>query len=245
MIKLLPPRASLILRRIRGSHLRELLTAAAPLSINRLLYIGEESAQSPRRLPACFSTKSFSMKHLSGVDRIDERLTRYRLAYVVFCFGEIVHESWVCFDAPLPSQYGFDVRLPVIDRSVTHNLYRGKGIFPYVLNHILHDLKNRRINDGVYVLVSPTNYASIRGIQKAGFKLLAHLKGTRLLGCFITNKSIQICPQGSGLQVTNFLEPPSPRKNTTRRLRTRLITGMLTLTSFFRNGHSCVGQRRG
>jgi hypothetical protein len=142
------------------------------------------------------------------MDRIDERLTQYRLAYVVFCLGEIVHESWVCFDAPLPSQYGFDFRLPVVDRSVTHNLYRGKGIFPYTLDYILHDLKNRGISDDVYVLVSPSNYASIRGIQKAGFKLLAHLKGTRFLGCFITNKSVERWPQISGLQDTNFLKPP-------------------------------------
>ena len=208
MTNLLPRQASLLFRRILGSDLRELLKAAAPLSINSLLYMGEQSAKLSRRLPGPFSIKSFSSKHLSGVHRIDERLNPYRLAYVVFCFGEIVHESWVCFDASLPTQFGFDHRLPVIDRSFTHNLYRGKGIFPYTLTYILHDLANRGISDSVYVLVSPLNNASIRGIQKAGFKFLARLQGTRLLGCFITNKSIERGPESLLHSDTKSFKPP-------------------------------------
>jgi hypothetical protein len=199
---------TLLFRRIQSADLRELLKAAAPLSIDSLLFIGTETAKRPRRLPAPFSIESFSLKHLSGVDRIDKRLTPYRVAYVVFCSGEIVHESWVCFDAPLPSQFGFDFRLPVIDRSFTQNPYRGKDIFPYTLNYILHDLQNRRISRSVYILVSPTNTASIRGIQKAGFKVLGHLKGTRFLGLFIANKSVDRVPQRLGLRATNSLEPP-------------------------------------
>lgn len=205
MKNLLPSQIILLLRRIQGSDLRDLLKAAAPLSINSLLYKGEASAKRPYRLPGPFSIKSFSIKELSGVDRIDGRLTPYRLAYVVFCFGEIVHESWVCFDAPVPSQYGFDFRLPVIDRSFTQKLYRGKSIFPFTLNYIVHDLQSRRISNGVYVLVSPTNHASIRGIQKAGFELLAHLQGKRLLGLFVFNKSIQRRPSKHDAQ---YFETP-------------------------------------
>jgi GNAT superfamily N-acetyltransferase len=206
--RFISPQMTRLLRRIQGSGLRELLQAAAPMSIDSLLYEGEASAKCSHRLPGPFSVKSFSTKRLSGVDRIDERLTPYRSAYVVFCFGEIVHESWVCFDASIPSRFGFDVHLPVIDRSFTEALYRGRGIFPYTLSYILRDLKSRHISHRVYILVSPANNASIRGIQKAGFKPLARLKGTRLLGCLITNKSIHRWPQTPDSPDTHYLERP-------------------------------------
>jgi hypothetical protein len=188
--------------------MRELVRAAAPLPINSLIFIGNESTHCPHGLPAPFSIKSFSIRQLSGLDHIDQRLTPHRLAYVVFSFGKIVHESWVCFDAPLPSQYGFDFRIPVVDRSITQDEYKGKGLFPYTLTYILRDLKKRRTGNSAYVLVSPTNNASIRGIQKAGFQFLAHLKGTRVLGLFIINKSIERASQLFGPQDINLLQPP-------------------------------------
>lgn len=201
--------AGALLRRMQSSDLRELINAATPMTINDLLYISEESAEvRPHRLPFPISIKCFSKKHLSGVDRIDERLTAHRLAYVVFCCGEIVHESWVRLNALTPSQYGFDSRLPLIGWSFTKRPYRGNGIFPYALHYILKDLKNRHMRDRAYALISPTNNASIRGLEKAGFQLLAHLKGTRLLGFFIWNKSIESAPESIGLRKTKPLALP-------------------------------------
>jgi hypothetical protein len=132
---------------------------------------------------------------LSGVDRIDQRLTPHRLAYTVFCFDQIIHQSWVYLNPVMPAQYKFDSRVPLIGDSYTDAKYRGYGIFPFALNYILRDLQERHISDKAYMLVSPTNNASIRGVEKAGFELLAHLKGTRLLGIFIMNKSIQRAPK--------------------------------------------------
>jgi hypothetical protein len=204
-----PYRAAMLLRRIQNSDRRELLNAVSPMYINDLLYIGEESPKvPPHRLLFPVSIKCFSKKHLSGVDRIDKRLTPHRLAYIVFCSGEIVHESWVRLDALTPSQYGFDSRLPVIGYSFTKRIYRGYGIFPSLLNCILKDLKNRNITDRAYALVSPTNNAAIHGLEKADFQLLAHLRGTRLLGLFITNKSIERVPESLGRRDTKSSELP-------------------------------------
>jgi len=191
--------AGALLRRIQSSALRELFSAVAPITINDLLFIGEESAEVGRPgLAFDLSIKCFSKKHLSGVDRIDERLTPHRLAYAVFCCGEIVHESWVHLDTLTPSQYGFDSRVPVIGGSCTKRMYRGNGIYPYALNYILNDLKNRHISNRAYTLVSATNNASIRGLKKAGFQPLAHLKGARILGFCILNKSIESAPKSVG-----------------------------------------------
>ena len=195
-----PYQATVLLSRIRSSEPLQLLTAAAPTYINNLLYLGVESAKViPHRLPVPVSIKCFSTRHPSGVDRIDKSLTPHRLVYAVFCGGEIVHQSWVRFDALTPSQYGFDSRVPVIGEAFTQRIYRGYGVFPFTMNCILKDLKKRHGTDQVYALVSPTNNASVRGLEKAGFQLLAHLKGTRLLGIFIMNKSIERAPEALAL----------------------------------------------
>jgi hypothetical protein len=183
--------ANALLRRIRNSDFRQLLAAAAPKYIDNLLYIGDESAKKcSHRVPFGVAIKSFSTNNLSGLDRIDKRLTPERSVYVVFCCGEIVHESWVHFDALTPSFYGFDSSVPVIE-AYTNRTFRGNGIFPYALHCILKDLKSRHLADRVYALVPPTNKASIRALEKAGFQPHARLRGTRLLGLFIMNKSLE------------------------------------------------------
>ena len=199
--------AAILLRRIQASDLRRLLLAASPTYINDLLFIGEESAKVySHRLPFPLSIKCFSIQNLSGVDRIDEKLTPHRLAYGVFCYHEMVHQSWVRLDRLTPAQYKFDPHVPVIGESFTQRTYRGNDIFPYALNYILKDLKNRHISDRAYALVSPTNNASIRGLEKAGFQLLAHLKGTRFLGLCIINKSIERVPERLGRRDTKSSE---------------------------------------
>jgi hypothetical protein len=161
------------------------------LAVDDFLYIGDES---PKLLiydlPSSLSIERFSIKHVSGVDRIDSRLTPYNLAYIVSDSNETIHESWVSFDALLPSQYKYDSRLPVIGHCFTAPPHRGKGIYPFVLNYILNDLRSRNISSNAYILVSSANKTSIMGIEKAGFRRLARLKGTRVLGCLIFNKSI-------------------------------------------------------
>lgn len=182
--------ANLLLNRIQNLSSRQLAQSFLPMPINELLYIGKESPKMcSHHLPSPVSIRSFSIEHLSGVDQIDKKLKPNRLAYAVLYSGEIVHESWVFFDALLPLQYGFDSRFPVVGDCFTKPLYRGKSIYPFALNYILNDLRNRNISSNAYILVSPLNKASIRGIENAGYQLLAQLKGTRFLGVFIFNKS--------------------------------------------------------
>jgi RimJ/RimL family protein N-acetyltransferase len=183
--------AHLLLHRMKTLSVRQLLHVVVPRPINELLYISKESSvMCPHRLPHSVSIKSFSIEHLSGLERIDKRLTTHRVAYVVFDREQIIHENWVSFDTLLPSQYGFDSRIPVVGDGFTKPQYRGNGICPYALSFIIKDLRDRNISSNAYTLVSPANNASIRAVEKAGFQPLSHLKGTRLLGCFIFNKSM-------------------------------------------------------
>jgi L-amino acid N-acyltransferase YncA len=168
--------------------------------MNELLYLSTESPTiCPHHLPSSsVSIRSFSIEQPSGLDKIDRRLTADRIAYVVFYAGEIVHENWISFDTLLPSQFGFDSRIPVVGHGFTKPQYRGKGICPYALSYLLNDLLNRNISRHAYTIVSSTNNSSIRAVEKAGFKLIAQLKGLRILGGFFVNKStIKVIGTGS------------------------------------------------
>jgi hypothetical protein len=69
-----------ILRRLEGSDLRQLLRAASPTSINDLLFVGEESAQvCPHRPRFPVSITYFSTKQLSGVNRIESMKGLHRI----------------------------------------------------------------------------------------------------------------------------------------------------------------------
>jgi hypothetical protein len=191
-------KASFILRRLRMLSARQLMEALRPHHMNELLYLSKESPKiCPHRLPSSVSIKCFSVEHPSGIDVIDKRLTVHRLAYGVFYGGEIIHENWLTFDTLLPSLFGFDPRIPVVGYGFTAPNYRGKGVCPYALSYLLNDMIDRNISRKAYTIVSPTNSASIRAVEKGGFELTAQLKGLRVLGGMFIHKSTIRFP-GSG-----------------------------------------------
>ncbi len=93
--------------------------------------------------------------------------------FVVRVKENIVHYSWVS----AREEY-----IPVIDKVIkmddhevcihtcrTLTAYRGKGIFPFVLNSICQSLKNEGIHN-VIIYAGAQNYSSIRSFEKCGFK---------------------------------------------------------------------------
>ena len=69
---------------------------------------------------------------------------------------------------------------PIIGDCVTNKNYRGKSIYPFVINKIAKKL----LQDGtpeVFIIVNRDNLSSIRGIEKAGFHLFAKVKANRFL----------------------------------------------------------------
>lgn len=107
-----------------------------------------------------------------------------RVCYSVAMEGETAHRSWLHRSARLPSRFGFDGGAPVIGDCHTAERFRGRSIYPRVLRYIARDVA-RREGKPVYVLVSPANLASVRGIEKAGFRRLARLRGIRVAGLLL------------------------------------------------------------
>ena len=65
----------------------------------------------------------------------------------------------------------------------TNIAYRGKDLYPSLLCKIAHDYPNRMI----YIFTDDTNHASLRGIEKAGFKPFA-VGGKNKLGYYVVEK---------------------------------------------------------
>lgn len=82
-----------------------------------------------------------------------------------------------------------EYKSPVIGDCLTKKGFRGKAIYPYMLQIVAKEILKK--SDKVFVLVSPENIASIRGIEKAGFKFRCRISAIRL-GIFYINKRITI-----------------------------------------------------
>ena len=87
--------------------------------------------------------------------------------------GQMMHTSYVlprCFKFPFLNKSDY-----CIGPCVTYPEFRGKGIYPAVLNAICQSYPTDTI---FYMIVSDTNLPSIRGIEKAGFENVGRVKKT-------------------------------------------------------------------
>lgn len=94
-----------------------------------------------------------------------------RLAHVEDDFGR-VHSSFVVphnFKFPFLGKKDFE-----IGPCYTRNDCRGIGIYPDVLKYICSSIGDE--GSRFFMLVSPENKSSIRGIEKAGFKLTGKVR---------------------------------------------------------------------
>lgn len=189
-------------RKLRSLNMRQIVRRLRPQTINQLLYEHTRASldEALGRLKVhdqadavinntsyqdSLNVERFSNKNLSGEVHLDGRLSDVRECYAVKVDGAIAHESWLFNTVLLPSQFGFPKNVPVIGDCVTHADFRGRHLYPRVLMHIADDVIRDGHSSRIYVLVSPDNKASIRGIERAGFRQLAHLKGLRVAGCLV------------------------------------------------------------
>jgi hypothetical protein len=98
----------------------------------------------------------------------------------------LIHKSKIFKRSLLLKSFGFKQPFMTIGDAYTNDNYRGIGIYPAVLERIVcKHLKD----SSLYLLVSPDNVPSIRGIEKAGFSKTASLKCLKI-GPFYLNKQL-------------------------------------------------------
>ncbi|MFA0961210.1 hypothetical protein AB9P05_05360 [Roseivirga sp. BDSF3-8] len=131
--------------------------------------------------------------HPSPAVRFDKDTAKIRLvqdskdkvSYRLFLDGNQVHRSNVFYATHFLKtigKYGF----PVIGDCHTDDSCRGMGIYPYMLVHIYKELLQS--HKEVYILVSPENTPSIRGIEKAGFRKTHRVRTTRIGPLYVGKK---------------------------------------------------------
>jgi RimJ/RimL family protein N-acetyltransferase len=189
------PKEMLIrLRSLNGAELRSLLV---PSRVDEFLYEGPDvPLEIPHNLSQPVSIHRYTHETLAA-DRQRVRLNPRRLLYVVTDkeTGAPIHSSAVLFDVLLPARFGYDPAVPAIGHSRTEPGYRGDRVYPHVLSYILKDLQESKLASTAYLLVSPDNAASIRGIERAGFKRIGHLKAWRFAGLLLRKQHTRLSPE--------------------------------------------------
>ena len=70
---------------------------------------------------------------------------------------------------------------PAIGDCMTIAEYKGKSIYPFVINFIAREELEKNKQKEVFIIVNTDNISSIKGIEKAGFKLHTKITAKRFL----------------------------------------------------------------
>lgn len=130
---------------------------------------------------------------------MDEAIARARVRYLfdsggkvflAFSEGNLVNIAWLfCSPGIREPDYRVIIKQDeaFISTCDTHPEFRGKNIYPAVLQHIVGyaSAKNKK---RCFISTSPTNLASVRGIEKAGFPFVGKVRQIRLFGMTFNNQ---------------------------------------------------------
>jgi hypothetical protein len=104
-----------------------------------------------------------------------ERFSRLRFngAYAVFCNNELAHISWLFLAKNEALQPPRLLRLAADEGEITACVtlpdFRGKGLYPFAIQSICEEARQRGIRR-IFMKTKPNNVASQRGIRKAGLR---------------------------------------------------------------------------
>ncbi len=123
--------------------------------------------------------------------------TLVRIYFTIMTFGKakifyvtsdsdtkVIHTSYVfsrCFKFPFLGKKDF-----IIGPCFTHPDFRGKGIYPMVLDYIVNLLGEK--DTKFYMVVDSENTPSIKGIEKAGFERCGEIFKTKILKRYYIKK---------------------------------------------------------
>lgn len=115
---------------------------------------------------------------------IQKRNIKNKICYYIKDNDRVVHKSFLFDEIFLLKKIGKVG--PAIGDCFTNKEYRGLSIYPFVLNHISKEILDEKKE--VFVIVNRDNLSSIRGIEKAGFSILASIKAKRWLWFYLKSE---------------------------------------------------------
>ncbi len=108
-----------------------------------------------------------------------ERVSSTKVEYYIMDDDLKIHSSFVFSHVrllKLIKKSGY-----TIGDCITKPDYRGKSIYPFVLNNIARRIITENDKEEVFIIINSNNQSSIRGVEKGGFKLIAKISGIRFL----------------------------------------------------------------
>lgn len=109
--------------------------------------------------------------------RIIDRLANDHAAFVAFVHGMPAAFGWMARGKARIGELNHELILPLHNRYLwnfrTAAAYRGQGIYPALLQHIVHH--EREKSEQFWIIHAPENKSSLRGIVKAGFRNVGDL----------------------------------------------------------------------
>lgn len=135
-------------------------------------------------------------KNSSGELKTRERLARGDKPYLAFSGESLVHISWLSrwpkvWVSAIWGYLSLKKGQAYIFKCSTNDHFRGKNIYPIVLQRILKDMAADNVKQ-VFITCHPSNIASIKGIEKAGFSLQRKLYAFRVFGKKIGSKMVEV-----------------------------------------------------
>lgn len=133
------------------------------------------------------------------IKQFKERLEKGDKPYLGFSGKTLAHVAWLCHRPQVEmgeiwGSLAFRDNEAYIMDCNTFFTFRGKNIYPVVLQRILKDLAAEKVGK-VYIGCRTSNKASLKGIRKAGFLPFKKIHAVKLFGKKLGAKTIQL---GSG-----------------------------------------------
>jgi GNAT superfamily N-acetyltransferase len=131
------------------------------------------------RLEVRRETRAAAMAALQGraVDEIERRFASGHHAYVAYWEGEPAAWGWSATRIAEIGELSATFEIPLRERYlwnfVTLPTHRGRGIYPRLLHRIM-EIESAEA-ERFWIAFAPENHASAKGIEKAGFTVVAEL----------------------------------------------------------------------
>ena len=163
---------------------KDRLLALMPRKYDMYLYQG--TRETLAATPPISTRIPITVEHYGPGERaedpwVDTFLIGSREAYVGRVNGVMAHRGVVTFAFRRAQQFRFPPGACVIE-GFTLREYRGLGLQPVVRRLMLEDILNRGGTDYIYAEILPDNVVSMKGIERAGWRRVARLKGIKFAG---------------------------------------------------------------
>lgn len=123
------------------------------------------------------TSDSYSTFPLLDYQIVKQEINSNKIKYSIVDNQMIIHKSFLFKKLnilKLINKIG-----PTIGDCVTIQECKGKSIYPFVINHIAKEVLETQKE--VFIIVNTDNISSIKGIEKAGFKLYTRVQAKRFL----------------------------------------------------------------